>query len=182
MLDTMKFNPPTPAILLKLFHAKCSFGKVVKNKKNPFYNSMYTDYDGLLAAISKPLEDQKLLLLQPTIVLDGKPYVRTTIVDAESGEAVWGDFPISTVVETSAKVSKGFDGVIPTNTREINSQEQGSSTTYARRYGLSALLGLPADEDDDGNAAVGNTTTTARERGASTATSSKRRESEEALF
>jgi hypothetical protein len=31
----------------------------------------------------------------------------------------------------------------------------GSATTYARRYGLSAALGIVAD-DDDGNAAVGN--------------------------
>jgi hypothetical protein len=32
-------------------------------------------------------------------------------------------------------------------------QEIGSALTYARRYSLSALLGIAADEDDDANAA-----------------------------
>ncbi len=32
-------------------------------------------------------------------------------------------------------------------------QEIGSATTYAKRYSLSAFLGLGADEDDDGNGA-----------------------------
>jgi hypothetical protein len=32
-------------------------------------------------------------------------------------------------------------------------QEIGSALTYARRYSLSALIGIAADEDDDANAA-----------------------------
>ncbi len=35
-------------------------------------------------------------------------------------------------------------------------QEIGSAVTYAKRYGLCAMLGLAADEDDDSNAAAGN--------------------------
>jgi hypothetical protein len=33
-------------------------------------------------------------------------------------------------------------------------QEMGSALTYARRYSLSALVGIAADEDDDANAAA----------------------------
>jgi hypothetical protein len=32
----------------------------------------------------------------------------------------------------------------------------GSATTYAKRYGLAAAVGVVADEDDDGNGAVGD--------------------------
>jgi hypothetical protein len=32
----------------------------------------------------------------------------------------------------------------------------GSAITYARRYSLSAICGIAADEDDDANAAVSN--------------------------
>jgi hypothetical protein len=35
-------------------------------------------------------------------------------------------------------------------------QEYGSAVTYARRYAITALLGIASEEDDDGNAAVGN--------------------------
>lgn len=32
-------------------------------------------------------------------------------------------------------------------------QKMGSAITYAKRYGLQAMFGIPADEDDDGNKA-----------------------------
>jgi hypothetical protein len=35
-------------------------------------------------------------------------------------------------------------------------QAYGSALTYARRYGVTLLLGICADDDDDGNAAEGN--------------------------
>jgi hypothetical protein len=37
-----------------------------------------------------------------------------------------------------------------------NWQEYGSAVTYARRYAITALLGIASEEDDDGNAASGN--------------------------
>lgn len=39
---------------------------------------------------------------------------------------------------------------------EPNPQTYGSAMTYARRYGLAAMLGVVADDDDDGAAASGN--------------------------
>jgi hypothetical protein len=35
-------------------------------------------------------------------------------------------------------------------------QKLGSAITYGKRYGITALLGIQADDDDDGNSAVGN--------------------------
>lgn len=40
--------------------------------------------------------------------------------------------------------------------RDANAQGWGSGITYARRYGVCALLAITADEDDDGNAACSN--------------------------
>ena len=56
---------------------------------------------------------------------------------------------------------------------EPTAQALGSAVTYAKRYALTALLGIAADEDDDGNAASGNTIEDSRDRktnGARTAT------------
>lgn len=36
---------------------------------------------------------------------------------------------------------------------KLGPQEQGSATTYARRYSFQAALGIVSEEDDDGNAA-----------------------------
>ncbi len=42
----------------------------------------------------------------------------------------------------------------PIITREASDpQKMGSAITYAKRYGLQAIFGIPADEDDDGNKA-----------------------------
>lgn len=38
-------------------------------------------------------------------------------------------------------------------------QEYGSAVTYARRYAITALLGIASEEDDDGNVASGNVAT-----------------------
>lgn len=47
---------------------------------------------------------------------------------------------------------------ISTETRIVASRDNvhgyGSGITYAKRYALSAILGIAADEDDDGNAAM----------------------------
>jgi ERF superfamily protein len=40
--------------------------------------------------------------------------------------------------------------------RPSKMQEMGSSLTYARRYAITGLLGISADDDDDANAADGN--------------------------
>lgn len=44
-------------------------------------------------------------------------------------------------------------------------QAYGSALTYARRYGVTLLLGICADDDDDGNAAEGNHVTVQRPDG-----------------
>ena len=42
----------------------------------------------------------------------------------------------------------------PVISRDANDpQKMGSAITYAKRYGLQAMFGIPADEDDDGNKA-----------------------------
>ena len=46
-------------------------------------------------------------------------------------------------------------GVYPVRPAQNTPQGMGSAITYARRYSLSAMLGLAADDDDDGNAASG---------------------------
>lgn len=66
--------------------------------------------------------------------------------------------------------------VLPQN---ATAQEYGSALTYARRYGVTALLGLASEEDDDGNDSSGNSakghdTKTTRQASATTPSPSLR--------
>lgn len=104
-------------------------GKVSKDAKNPFFKNNYASLSNIIEAVTKPLNDNGLSVLQlPSI--EGL----TTLLLHESGE--W----ISSVSSTPVK-----DATDP--------QKLGSAITYARRYALGAILSLNIDEDDDGQKA-----------------------------
>jgi hypothetical protein len=105
-------------------------GKVSKDAANPFFKNKYASLSNIIEAVTKPLNDNGLSILQlPSI--EGL----TTLLLHESGE--W----ISSVSATPVK-----DATDP--------QKLGSAITYARRYALGAILSLNIDEDDDGQKAA----------------------------
>jgi len=117
----------------KLFEAKKEIGTISKDSTNPFFKSKYFDINSLLEHVEPILQKHGLLLLQPI----EKDYVKTTIIDTESGD--WYTSGIR----------------LP----ELNDpQKLGSAITYYRRYTLQSLLGLQA-EDDDANKASGSVKT-----------------------
>lgn len=97
----------------------------------------YATLDSVWDAARKPLADNGLAVTQATDVADDSMVLITTLMHA-SGEWVGGVYPVRPVQNTP--------------------QGMGSAITYARRYSLSALLGLTAD--DDGNAASGQQSAT----------------------
>lgn len=94
------------------------------------YASLTAIHDAVLPILA---ELGLLWLCKPQLRDDGR-FVLTYIIKHEpSGEWEDGDFPLP---ETGG------------------SQALGSAITYARRYALTAVLGIaPADDDDDGHAA-----------------------------
>jgi hypothetical protein len=103
-----------------------------KSAVNPFFKSKYADLGSVWESCRKALSDNGLAVLQGVRSTVDSVEVETTLVHA-SGQ--WFS-------ESLALPSKR------------DAQSIGSAATYARRYGLSALVGVVADEDDDGNAAV----------------------------
>lgn len=103
-----------------------------KDNSNPFFKSKYADLNSVLEAVMKPLNSNGIAVLQPTICIDGKNYVKTILLH-ESGEML-----------------ESFTEILYAKVNDA--QGQGSGITYARRYGLQSLCGVGA-EDDDGNKA-----------------------------
>jgi hypothetical protein len=105
-----------------------------KDSSNPFFKSKYADLASVWEACRKPLSDNGLSVVQVFDETD-KGVVVETILSHMSGEYIAGRMfiPIS----------------------KIDAQTIGSAATYARRYGLQAIVGI-APEDDDGNSATGN--------------------------
>lgn len=112
-------------------------GAIVPPKKdtaNPFFKSKYADLAGVWDSVRGLLSSNGLAFLQlPTA--DGQRVSVTGKLMHVSGEAIE-----STITGTAA---------------DTKPQSIGSCITYLRRYQMSAMLGIAA-EDDDGNAASGN--------------------------
>jgi hypothetical protein len=105
---------------------------VAKTATNPFFKSKYAPLTEVMESIQPLLAKHKLAVSQFVTHLNGASALRTILIH-ESGQLLQDIQPLLLVKQ--------------------DPQGQGSAITYARRYGVMAVLGLVADEDDDGNAA-----------------------------
>lgn len=118
-----------------LIAAKRNIKPPKKNKKAAY--GRYADLEAILDAIEGPLADQGLVISQAVDMdVNGNPFLRTDLCHAETGITIDSKVPL---------LMK----------RENDPQALGGSITYARRYGITALLSIVADDDDDGNTSSG---------------------------
>ena len=113
-----------------LAKAQGAMGPAIINKVNPHFRNRYADLAAVLEAVRKPLADNGLSVTQTTHLSDDVFVLRTTLRHA-SGQWIASEYPLPI-------------GAKP--------QELGSALTYGRRYEISAMIGVAADEDDDGEA------------------------------
>lgn len=131
----------TSNLATALAKAQAAMAGAKKDSTNPHFKNKYADLASVWEACRKALTENGLSVIQFTkIVGDDRLTVLVTRLLHVSGEAVEGELPLP-----AGK----------------NMQEMGSALTYARRYGLSAMVGV-APEDDDGNAASARPTEPAR--------------------
>lgn len=124
----MKTSESIKTIAPLLLKAQMTMGDAKKGMKNDFYKSSYADLNSIREVSIPVLNDLGIAVLQPTVVEYGKNYVETILIHAESGEWVSS--------QTAIVNDKG------------TAQAEGSGLSYARRYGLQALLNIGAVDDD----------------------------------
>ena len=123
------------AIAPALIKAQSQMQGITKEGKNPAFKSKYVTLDSILDTLRPILTSNGLMLTQGS---QQPETMQTVTVESRiihtSGE--W----ISTTV------------TIPVTKPDAHGL--GSALTYGRRYSVSALLAISADEDDDANGAV----------------------------
>jgi len=125
------------ALYSALVKCQSQIKTALKDSKNPHFKSTYADLTSVMLACKDALAANDLAVLQLSRIHEsGAPVLVTRIIHT-SGEHIEGEFPL---------VCKDPN----------DPQKLGSAVTYARRYALSAALGITAD-DDDGQAASGHT-------------------------
>jgi len=123
----------------KLLQFQQKIGAISKDSTNPFFKSKYFDINKLLEEVKPVLNELGLILLQPLDHIDGKPALRTLLLDTEITDTKFSIYNCAVA---------DFITPLPENS---DPQKMGSIITYYRRYAIQSLLGLQA-EDDDGNA------------------------------
>lgn len=93
----------------------------------------YADLASFLTAVRGVLSKHGLAVIQRPLPSDGELVLLETMITHDSGEWIAGELCIKSANTTAQAI--------------------GSALTYARRYSLSAMLGLATEEDDDGKAA-----------------------------
>lgn len=99
-----------------------------KDTENPHFKRKYADLESVMDACKSALSENSLAVAQ----------------------SIRGDFMITRLWHSSGQ---WLEGSTPLLIGKQDMQGLGSAMTYARRYGLMAIIGI-APEDDDGNAAV----------------------------
>lgn len=121
-------------IATALVTAQSQMGNASKDAKNPFFKSRFADLNAVREACIPLLTANGVCVLQPTIPVDNKQFVKTMLLHTS------GEF-ISSLTEIVCA-------------KQNDPQAYGSAVSYARRYGLQALVCIGA-EDNDAEAAMG---------------------------
>ncbi len=131
--EIIEFNPEGSKLAEALAKAQGEMKPAHFDKENPHFKSRYATLSSIVEAIRGPLSKYGLSYIQRVEETE-KGLNLVTVLMHSSGEREIG--------------------IVPLLVSKQDMQGLGSAITYARRFGLSSMVGAVAEEDDDGNAAV----------------------------
>ena len=138
-MDSIQYTSPEVTDLAKaLIAVQHTLQPAIKDRENPFAKSRYATLNSVMDSCRDALLTNGIWVTQyPVPAEAGHLGLVTKLTHAESGQ--W---------QSSLLVMP-----LP----KADPQGYGSAMTYARRYALSAMLGMVTEDDDDGEAASRDT-------------------------
>mgnify|MGYP003342078375 CR=1 len=128
----MRTSDQLDQLAAALVAARGAMKNAALNKVNPHFKSKFADLTSVIDATTAALKAHGLVVTQAPDVTEQGPVLVTRLLHG-SGQWMETHCPLPVVSDM---------------------QKMGSAITYARRYSLSAICGIAADEDDDANGAV----------------------------
>ena len=125
----MKKSESIDKLAAALCKAQAEMGGAVKDAKNPFFKSSYADLTSVIKAIKEPFANNGLSYSQFPVTSEGGGGVGVvTVLLHSSGQWLESEFYLPLAKK--------------------DPQGGGSAITYARRYALQAMAGIPTADDD----------------------------------
>jgi len=129
----MKTSDSIKQIAPAVVTVQANIKMALKESTNPHFKSKFANLESVWDACREPLKEAGLAAIQTFDVIDGKSCLSTMLLHT-SGEWIMGTQLLNEIKQ--------------------DPQASASASTYARRYGLSAMLGI-IQTDDDGEQAMG---------------------------
>jgi len=123
----MKSSESINELASALCAAQSQMGGAVKDSGNPFFKSSYADLTSVIKAIKQPFADNGLSYTQFPVSNENGVGVSTRLMHI-SGQWLEMEYTLPTVKK--------------------DPQASGSAITYARRYALQSIAGIPTADDD----------------------------------
>ena len=124
-------SPKIDKLAAALAKAQSEIRGAKKSSTNPFFKSDYADLDTVIKSCFPQLTKNGLSVIQGNDTCDKGSFYVTTMLLHESGQWI------------KSKLKMPIGG-------KKDAQAVGATITYARRFSLSAMVGI-AQTDDDGN-------------------------------
>jgi hypothetical protein len=116
------------SLMAALRKVQAELGGVVKDSANPFHKNKYASLEAVIDTIKRPAHEAGLVWTQaPGAVVNGALEI-TTLLHHDSGEWMQSTYQIPMA--------------------KVDPQGAGGACTYACRYALMAIFGLPPIDDD----------------------------------
>lgn len=129
----MEHSDQLNEIAAALCKAQTKLEGAKRDSSNPFFKSKYADLASVWEACKPVLSENGLSVTQFCLPSDGNTVNLTTMLLHSSGQFI--------------------SGTMTMPLGKADPQGYGSAMTYARRYGLAAIVGV-CPEDDDGEGAM----------------------------
>lgn len=113
--------------------AQSELGAAIKNANNPFLKNKYADINAIQDAVFPVFHANEFAIVQ------------------QGGADECGQFLETQIIHVTGE---SFTSKVYLEFKKADMQSLGGAMTYARRYGLISLTGVPV-QDDDGNTANG---------------------------
>ena len=126
-MNTMQTSENIDKIASALGLAQAEMGAAMKDGTNPHFKSGFASLTSVILSVKEPFFHHNLSYVQPTVRIDGYVGCITRIMHS-SGQWLEGELTLPLTKQ--------------------DPQAAGSAITYARRYSLMSMVGLPTADDD----------------------------------
>lgn len=152
----MKASQTTAKISEALSKAQGMMSAASKDTTNTYFRSKYADLASVWEACRLPLSANGLSVVQfPSLVCDETGMPLLVDVPQQSKDDQGKRMLVKVETLLSHTSGEWFLDELVVPVLHYDAQGFGSGATYARRYGLMAMVGVAPDDDDDGNSASG---------------------------